>query len=427
MKKLYTIGIILLSAFLFIANSSQHPTNPNGGYTGAPLDGICLECHTNQNNNLSGSFDIQGLPDIAIKNETYLLRIKVSNPENDAVRAGFQMVALEEDLSNAGVFDIETENAIIKVAKGRTYVGHSPAINFDGNRIAMWLASWSPGESDEGTVTLYGAGMIGSGTEGNKRDRAIFRQWQTIVKSREEAVDVEVELAQLLSCKDSSDASLSLITYGGVAPLSFKWNQEIDSLNLNNLPAGIYAVTVTDSIGNSDVDSIQIFAPEPLVINEIEIEDASNATNADGKISINIQGGNEPYLIEWKSSTSDSIINRGMTLDSIGSGSYIGIITDASGCQVFTDTLMVLFNSSLTDSYGNNIIVYPNPTSSKITIQGIEKFKFLYLMDVNGKTVLKKEITASSEVLTPNLPQGIYFLGLQHSNKATIIKKIIVK
>ena len=50
---------------ILLSNSSQHPTNPNGGYTSAPLDGTCNECHRNTNNNLSGTSSIRGLPDIS--------------------------------------------------------------------------------------------------------------------------------------------------------------------------------------------------------------------------------------------------------------------------------------------------------------------------------------------------------------------------
>lgn len=143
MKNIYLLFTSIIVVILFLASSSSHPTDPNGGFTGAPLDGVCTQCHGSVNNNLSGSFEIIGIPEVAIRGIVYPIGITVTNPEMDASRAGFQLLAIEADLSNAGTLEPLGDKIIRKQAKGRTYIGHSPAVNFDDLNRADWSGQWT--------------------------------------------------------------------------------------------------------------------------------------------------------------------------------------------------------------------------------------------------------------------------------------------
>ena len=427
MKRHIYIALIIFSAFIFFASSSQHPTNPNGGYTGAPLDGVCLECHTNQNNNLSGSFEIRGIPERAIIGESYHINIMITNPDEDAVRAGFQVVALGADLTNAGDFQTEGENILLKVAKSRDYIGHSPSVAFDEDRIVTWSALWTPSTSDSGKITFYGAGMIGSGSEGNKRDRAIFRQWETVIATPEEAVDIQLELKNPISCSGFNDAGVSLITYGGIPPLDFLWDNGQDSLDLENLAPGTYSVTVTDSVGNTDSDSILIENPAPLVIQDIETENANNESGRDGKITLQIEGGSPPYAIQWVSLPSEETVGDSIALDSIPPGNYQAIITDGNSCRLESDIIEVFFNTSLSEDMTISVKIFPNPSSGVIHIKGDSRYLSYRLIDLNGIVLMEGAIDSIASINVSIVPQGMYLLALWHQNDEVAVRKVVVR
>lgn len=82
---------------------------------------------------------------------------------------------------------------------------------------------------------------------------------------------------------------------------------------------------------------------------------------------------------------------------------------DFDGKFVYSKTLKINFNNSIS----SEILVYPNPSSSKLTINGITEQALIY--DIFGNIVLK--VNADSVVDIYSLTNGVYFL--KHKNKAT--------
>lgn len=75
-----------------------------------------------------------------------------------------------------------------------------------------------------------------------------------------------------------------------------------------------------------------------------------------------------------------------------------------------------------TFNFDDAISVYPNPSSTKISIQGIT-VKNVDFFDINGKNVK----TASSETIDiSNLNSGIYFLKIESDNNTFSYKKLVV-
>ncbi|MBL7920309.1 MAG: T9SS type A sorting domain-containing protein [Bacteroidia bacterium] len=69
----------------------------------------------------------------------------------------------------------------------------------------------------------------------------------------------------------------------------------------------------------------------------------------------------------------------------------------------------------------NNISVFPNPVTEKITVQGVSEIR-LKVIDVVGKTIIAENSVNSVDVsmLTP----GIYFLNVKSGNEQSIVKFI---
>lgn len=67
------------------------------------------------------------------------------------------------------------------------------------------------------------------------------------------------------SCAESSDGSIMLAPSGGSAPYTFEWSDGSTAENLQGVPAGSYAVNVSDANGCSSLFSgLTVPAPEPI-------------------------------------------------------------------------------------------------------------------------------------------------------------------
>ena len=77
---------------------------------------------------------------------------------------------------------------------------------------------------------------------------------------------------------------------------SILWSNGDSSFNVNNLSAGIYTYTYTDSIGCQNTNSINISSSSQIVVSET-ISNAQCFNSNDGSISLSINGGILPYNV----------------------------------------------------------------------------------------------------------------------------------
>ncbi|MCB0522540.1 MAG: gliding motility-associated C-terminal domain-containing protein [Saprospiraceae bacterium] len=68
-----------------------------------------------------------------------------------------------------------------------------------------------------------------------------------------------------VSCYGMADGSAEAQATEGIPPFSFLWSNLAQTPAIHNLPAGMYAVTVTDSLGCRAEDSVFLVQPLPLV------------------------------------------------------------------------------------------------------------------------------------------------------------------
>lgn len=139
-------------------------------------------------------------------------------------------------------------------------------------------------------------------------------------------------------CAGESTGSIDLSVNGGTLPYSYLWMNSTFVLNLNtadidSLPASNYSITVSDSSGCLAVSQIEITEPEPIKISLV----ASNIScggGSDGFIDISVSGGLAPYTFLWNNGTTSEDING------VPPGTYTDTITDANGCQVHSSYIL---------------------------------------------------------------------------------------
>ncbi len=143
------------------------------------------------------------------------------------------------------------------------------------------------------------------------------------------------------SCNGFLDGSISLNIAGGISPYSYSWSNGGNTASVNNLSAGSYDVIVTDAAGcTSTLNNIII--NEPL---EIQISSNISAVScygfSDGSISLNISGGINPYSYTWSNGANTASLNN------LSVGSYDVIVTDATGCNVTLNNIIINEPSNL--------------------------------------------------------------------------------
>lgn len=129
-----------------------------------------------------------------------------------------------------------------------------------------------------------------------------------------------------VACNGGSDGTIEVQVLNGSAPFSYLWsNGESDSVAIN-LVAGTYVVTVTDSIGCMNVDSVTIAQPAVLTAlsscyaHEMCFGDSSGV----GMISVN--GGTAPYTYLWSNGATTALDSN------LTAGMFSVTVTDNNGC-----------------------------------------------------------------------------------------------
>jgi len=119
---------------------------------------------------------------------------------------------------------------------------------------------------------------------------------------------------------------------------SVVWNNGSTTETIDNLMAGTYTVTVTDSNNCDALQTITLTdAPAPI----LNITDSNNATcgNANGSIELGVLGGTSPIDITW---SHDAALND-ILANNLPDGTYTATATDANGCTA--NTTATLSNS----------------------------------------------------------------------------------
>lgn len=134
-------------------------------------------------------------------------------------------------------------------------------------------------------------------------------------------------------CNGASTASIALSISGGVAPFTYLWSNGDTTLDLTNLGAGTYDLTVTAFDGCQAYFSQLITQPASLSANGI-VTNVACFGASNGQINFIPAGGTMPYSYLWSNST---------TLEdplALVAGQYSVILTDGNGC-VLHDTFTV--------------------------------------------------------------------------------------
>jgi gliding motility-associated-like protein len=172
-----------------------------------------------------------------------------------------------------------------------------------------------------------------------------------------------------VACFGSATGSVNLTVSGGSPGYTFVWSNGAVSEDLNNVAAGNYTVTITDSKGCTATASATVTQPASAVSGTITSKTNATFGGYDGSVTIAGAGGVPPYTYRMGAGA----YQTSGTFSSLGAGTYTVTVRDANLC---TATVPVTITQPLSGLKGTlvsqvNVTCFGASTGSA-TVAGLD-------------------------------------------------------
>ena len=187
---------------------------------------------------------------------------------------------------------------------------------------------------------------------------------------------VNVDKLENVSCYGSSDGFIMLDIMGTAYPFTFSWtgpnNFISNSMDIYNLSAGVYEVTVTDNNGNITIEDFVITEPNQL---------NANIMQSGLSLTVYANGGVPPYIYSWNNGDTAQMINVN------SNGNYLCAVYDKNGCVYSVDFDVVNIPTNIVQENNDKKIIKVINVLGKETFYG--KNKVTIHIYENGKVEKK--------------------------------------
>lgn len=154
-----------------------------------------------------------------------------------------------------------------------------------------------------------------------------------------------------ISCNGGNDGSIQLSVIGGLEPYRFIWSNGETTRNIDNLTAGTYTVTVTDTNNCQNIQSITLGEPaQGLSATVISTTDVLCYGEKTGQIILSISGGTAPYRVFWSNSDSIQLSTKNDTASNLFTDTYQARVIDTMGCEFILQATIIGPTSPLSAS-----------------------------------------------------------------------------
>jgi len=223
-----------------------------------------------------------------------------------------------------------------------------------------YIYNWSNAQSNT-TITNLSAGTYSVVIT----DAAACTTTASVTITQPPILIISSILTTTVSCNGGMNGSATVTPTGGNGNYTYSWINNNTTISLNNLTAGNYNITVTDSKGCTATGTANITEPAKLglSISSATIVCAGQTTT----LSAIASGGTPTYNYNWSNGSSGTIINVSPSINT----SYSIRITDHNGCTIDTTILLnvnplpiISFTSDKVEGCGPLCVTFSNTTSN---------------------------------------------------------------
>ena len=233
-----------------------------------------------------------------------------------------------------------------------------------------------------------------------------------------------------------SKDTLSNLSFVGISTNNTHLNPLFTNPSSNDftLQSTSQAINTGDTTGISNlIPAIDLNGNSRYVGNSIDLGCYENSCSVLNNITTSLNGttitateNSAGVTYQWLDCNNNKAIIPNETAQSFTAttnGNYACQITN--GCAIDTTACVSITGVGISEnSINNQITVYPNPATTKLSIDNVElKISSIMIIDLTGKTV-KTVIPANNTIDVSNLIKGIYFLQVQ-TEKGVINRKFI--
>lgn len=249
-------GAFFMTALFINRTAEAYSSGPPAGFTHAPGEFDCAECHLPQPDTGNGTITVNA-PQNYVPGQTYQITVTSVNPDPTRLRWGFQLTALDDLDSRAGT--LQSRDGLTQVldnqgpGSSRQYIEHTSSgtfINQQGG--ANWTFDWTAPAVNAGPVTFYVAGNHANNDGNTSGDYVYF----TFAQIEAAPVAANFQLAAAPSLQTVAPGSFADYTLRLASANGFTGQA---GLSISGLPAG-----ATASFNPSTVEIGQA----PIIITE---------------------------------------------------------------------------------------------------------------------------------------------------------------
>ncbi len=178
-----------------------------------------------------------------------------------------------------------------------------------------------------------------------------------------------------VECAGETTGSIQVIPSGGTGAYSYQWahDNQLNSSEITNLGKGIYSVTVTDSNSCFAIGEAEVTEAGSLSL-RLQKTDVSCYGKEDGRIAINVNGGERPFRYNWSNGSRKSSISN------LSAGVYSLTLMDANGCAVIQEEMINEPDSIILDLIVDNVDCIGDSTGVARVVPsgGVGNFSYLW-------------------------------------------------
>lgn len=355
---------------------------------------------------------------VTVANETYHIKMVIADRGDSSFDSGiflsFNSLGQDSILVPPAEFSVTVNDNMLEVTNeskyARTYDWNfgNGVTSTERNPAAVMYST--PGDY---TVTLITQNYCCTDT---------FTTTVTIMETVQPISISTTTFNNPLACFGDQNASIDLFVTGGTPPYNYSWSPNVP--DLNNLPAGVYEITITDGNGVTSNTQVVITQPDELELTLVSSPETNG--NSDGSVNAEaISGGIAGYQYLWSTGAVANI------LPNLSAGDYTVTVTDMNGCTI-SETATVESITSVFDKNDFPITLFPNPVSEKLFLKWSETstVESLTIVNVFGK-IIPVNYKVGNDIIAINfendLPIGTYFLQINLADGRKATSRFIAK